>query len=168
MFIDLFSLKHVRFSSIFIIGTFILLACVSSTNVTLNNPTPKTDQKHAALDPTIETLISVQRDPAIPELPFADNPDPSQCGIPTQWGDKKNQAWVTGIYKGNLFQSDVLLYDSHLRLQIAGSVPHGSQVEILLLQENPVVDYYLVKYLGTGQPIEGWIPAPFISFTPVK
>jgi hypothetical protein len=28
----------------------------------------------------------VERDPDVPSLPFPDNPDPTQCGTPMQWG----------------------------------------------------------------------------------
>lgn len=50
----------------------------------------------------------------------------------------------------------VLLYDSHLRLDIAARAAHGSEVEVLLYQQNPVTDYYLVKIAGAGQPNEGF------------
>ena len=33
--------------------------------------------------PTEDTLV---RAADVPALPFADNPDPTQCGIPTAWG----------------------------------------------------------------------------------
>jgi hypothetical protein len=116
------------------------------------------------LEPTYAAQIAEMRNPAVPELPFPDNPDPTQCGIPTRWGDN-SQAWLTGFYEGELIQEDVLLYDSHLRLDISARVPHGSEVEILLYQQNPVTDYYLVKVIGAEEPNEGWIPGPFLSFT---
>lgn len=105
----------------------------------------------------------VHRDSDVPNLPFADNPDPSQCGIPIAWGDSNNKAWLTGVWHGELIEHDVLLYDSHLRQSVVGSAPHGSQVEILLFQENPVLDYYYVR-VGSK---EGWVPEPFVSFDPV-
>lgn len=108
----------------------------------------------------------VDRDPDVPDLPFDDNPDPNQCGIPVQWGDG-GQAWLTGIYDGALIQSTVLLYDSHLRKSVVGSAPHGTEVQVVLFQENPVLDYYFVKIPG-AQPQEGWIPAPLLSFDPVS
>lgn len=114
------------------------------------------------LDPEI-----LQRDPAIPALPFADNPDPDQCGIPVQWGEDRI-AWLNGVYSGELIEPEVYLYDSHLRLSIKGRAPHGSRVEILLYQENPVLDYYLVKTIDLDPSLEGWVPAPFISFTALK
>jgi len=48
-------------------------------------------------------------------------------------------------------------------------VPHGTEVEILLYQENPVTDYYLVKIVGGDDPGgEGWIPEPLLSIEPVE
>lgn len=120
------------------------------------------------LDPTYAALIAAERDPAIPDLPFADNPDPNQCGIPVQWGDSNNTAWLSGEYGGELVQPDVLLYDSHLRLKIAGQAPHGARVEVVLYQQNPTIDYYLIRVAGAEEPTEGWIPAPFLSFDPVE
>jgi hypothetical protein len=111
-------------------------------------------------------VIAAQRDPAIPDLPFPDNPDPTLCGIPTRWGDG-GVAYLTGRYQGEMVQEEVLLYDSHLRLEIAASAPHGSQVSILLFQQNPETDYYFVKIEGAEAPNEGWVPGPFLSFEPV-
>jgi hypothetical protein len=105
------------------------------------------------------------RDANVPELPFADNPDPTVCGIPVQWGSD-TPAFLTGIYEGEMLQSEVLLYDSHQRFSLTGSAPHGTPVEILLYQENPVLDFYLVKTMGSD-PQEGWIPSPFLSFDPI-
>ena len=56
----------------------------------------------------------------------------------------------------------MLLYDSHVRLSITGRVEHGAEVRIVLFQENPVLDYYLVESLDGA--IEGWVPEPFLSF----
>jgi hypothetical protein len=109
--------------------------------------------------------LEVERDPDVPDLPFDDNPDPAQCGIPVQWGKSDATAWLTGMWDGMLVQSDVLLYDSHLRTSIVGSAPDGTEVEIILFQENPVLDYYFVRVPGPT-PQEGWVPAPFVSFEP--
>ena len=119
------------------------------------------------LEPTFAATIAAQRDPRVPDLPFADNPDPSQCGIPTRWGSEE-PAWLTGIYQGKLIQPTVFLYDSHLRLEISGEAAHGSEVTIVLFQENPVTDYYMVKVNDVDQTIEGWVPAPLLSFKPVE
>ena len=121
----------------------LLAACVPSgeTAVTVQ-PT------HLPLDPTYAAQIAALRDPNIPDLPFPDNPDPSLCGIPTQWGDD-GAAWLNGIYAGELVQDPVLLYESHLRLQIQGRAAHGAPVKVILYQQNPETDYYFVK-------VEGW------------
>ncbi len=121
---------------------------------------------HPPLEPTYAAMIAERRDPDVPALPFPDNPDPSQCGIPTPWGSD-NQAWLTGIYEGEMVQPEVMLYDSHLRMEIVAQAAHGSEVEVILYQQNPVTDYYLVKIVGAESPNEGWVPGPFLSFNPV-
>ena len=107
--------------------------------------------------------IAAQRSSDVPDLPFADNPDPNLCGIPIAWG-LAEPAWLTGRYAGKLVQPDVLLYDSHLRLEVVATVPHGAEVQILLFQTNPTLNYYLVKVTATGN--EGWLPEPFLAFEP--
>jgi hypothetical protein len=112
--------------------------------------------------------VNFTRSADVPDLPFDDNPDPDQCGIPLDWGDK-NQAWLTGYYEGELIEPIIHLYDSHLRLEVTAEAPHGTEVEVILFQENPVLDYYLVKVKGQSGPgSEGWIPAPLLSFDPLK
>jgi hypothetical protein len=118
---------------------------------------PRTTETHL--------VFEIARDPDVPDLPFDDNPDPSQCGIPVQWGDN-GQAWLSGTWEGELIQPDVLLYNSHLRTSVTASAAHGSEVEILLFQENPVLDYYFVRIPGDPTQ-EGWVPGPFLSFDPV-
>lgn len=108
-----------------------------------------------------------QRDPDVPDLPFADNPDPTKCGIPVAWRGQDSRAWLTGVWEGELVQPDVLLYDGHLRLGIKGSAPHGAEVEIVLYQSNPVVDYYMVEVVGADR-VRGWVPAPFLSMDRVS
>lgn len=115
---------------------------------------------------TSAAWIAANRDPDVPPLPFPDNPDPNQCGIPTQWGDD-GAAWLNGFYEDDLVQSPVLLYDSHSRLSITTQAPHGTPVKVILYQQNPVLDYYLVKIEGAPKPNEGWVPGPFLSFNPV-
>jgi hypothetical protein len=111
---------------------------------------------------------SLERSSAVPDLPFPDNPDPDQCGIPIEWGSD-NQAWLSGLYEGELIEPTVHLYDSHLRLEVTAEAPHGAEVEVLLYQQNPVLDYYLVNIQGqSGQGSQGWVPAPFLSFEPVQ
>jgi len=117
---------------------------------------------------TIETYLvsDVVWADDVPALPFDDNPDPSQCGIPVPRGELDNTAWLSGLWEGRLIQPEVFVYDSHLRQSVVGSAPHGTQVEIVLYQENPVLDYYMVRIQGDPQ-IEGWLPEPFLSFDPV-
>jgi hypothetical protein len=105
------------------------------------------------------------RDADVPALPFEDNPDPLQCGIPTPWGIEET-AYLTGMWEGELIQPHVFLYDSHLRLSVTGGAPHGTEVQIILFQENPILDYYFIKIPG-AQSQEGWVPEHFLSFEPV-
>lgn len=101
-----------------------------------------------------------------PTLPFADNSDPELCGVPAAWhGD--NPAWVTGLYAGELVLPLVFLYDSHLRREVVGQVPHGGRVEIQHSQSNPELDFYRVRSLDLRPVQEGWLPAPFLSFKSV-
>lgn len=116
---------------------------------------------------TIEAEILAQRSSEVPDLPFPDNPDPDQCGIPIEWGED-GQAWLNGYYEGDLIQPIVFLYDSHLRLNVKGKAPHGSEVRVILYQSNPVLDYYMVQIVGEqGPDSQGWVPAPLLSFEPV-
>lgn len=105
----------------------------------------------------------------MPPLPFADNPDPTLCGIPQPWGTD-DQAWLTGYYprgpEGALVQPTVYLYDSHLRKRITGAAPSGAEVQVKLFQANPELDYYLVRTVSHTPPQEGWVPAPFLQFEP--
>jgi hypothetical protein len=105
----------------------------------------------------------------IPPLPFADNPDPEECGIPQPWGSNNNIAYLSGEFEGQLIQSTVYLYDSHGRNAIVAAAKHGTEVEVVLFQANPVLNYYFVKIPGAPQAArEGWVPAPFLSFEPVE
>ncbi len=127
---------------------------------------PSTDDNLGSVNAT-PTSGSLIRAADVPALPFPDNPDPTQCGIPAVWGSSNNQAWLNGIYQGEMVQPIVYLYDSHLRYNIVAQAPHGTEVQIILFQANPVLDYYFVKILNgpVGQN-EGWVPAPFLSFEP--
>jgi hypothetical protein len=97
----------------------------------------------------------------VPELPFDDNPDPDQCGIPQPLGDGVTGV-VTGSYDGRLWFEDVHLYDSHLRGAVTGTVPHGTSVQLVMFQNNPVLNYWLVRWEGAGGTVEGWAPDPFV------
>jgi hypothetical protein len=107
---------------------------------------------------------SVLRDADVPSLPFPDNADPNACGIPTQFGGYA--AWVNGVYQGQMVEPSVLLYDSHERLHITGAIPSGTEVEVQLYQSNPVLDFYFVQAETPGGLQKGWVPAPFLQFTP--
>ena len=104
----------------------------------------------------------------IPPLPFADNLDPTQCGIPTAWGGTNNIAWLNGYYDGELIRPTVYLYDSHARQEILATAPHGTEVEIVMFQANPTLNYYFVRIpdAPAGQN-QGWVPAPFLSREPL-
>lgn len=120
--------------------------------------------RRAELSPPRTTLAPLPQ--SAPALPFADNPDPALCGVPATWhGD--DPAWVTGEYAGELVEPVVFLYDSHLRREVIGQVPHGGRVEIQLSQSNPELNYYRVRSLDMQPLQEGWLPAPFLSFEPV-
>lgn len=123
--------------------------------------------EHGASSTLSEGEVPVGRSPDVPDLPFADNPDPTKCGIPVAWRGQDSRAWLTGVWEGELVQPDVLLYDGHLRLGIKGSAPHGAEVEIVLYQSNPVVDYYMVEVVGADR-VRGWVPAPFLSMDRVS
>lgn len=138
----------------------------ANDNPTATPTSPTIVATHPALEPTYAAMIAERRDPDVPALPFPDNPDPSLCGIPTPWGPD-NQAWLTGVYEGEMVQPEVMLYESHLRMEIVAQAAHGSEVEVILYQQNPVTDYYLVKIVGAEPPNEGWVPGPFLSFKPV-
>jgi len=150
----LYRLKY-RFTLVLSIGIFSfgLIAC-ATTSQELSTTSP---------EPSAEIL---ERDSDVPDLPFPDNLDPSQCGIPTTWGTDES-AWISGYYQGKLVQPTVFLYDSHLRLSIAGSIPSGTEVKIILYQQNPFLDYYMVRTVDFDPPQEGWVPSPFLSFEPI-
>ena len=127
------------------------------------DPTAATIE-HGASEAPADGEVPAGRSADVPDLPFADNPDPTRCGIPVQWSGQET-AWLNGIYEGELIQNEVLLYDSHLRLDIAASGPHGAEVTVLMFQPNPVLDYYLVDL---PDQVPGWIPAPFLAFEPIE
>lgn len=117
------------------------------------------------IPPTIVALDTASNLP-IPPLPFADNADPTACGAPSVWGGG-GHAWLTGYYGGELVQPTVYLYDSHLRKRITGMVASGTEVTIVLYQQNPTLNYYMVQVPdGEGGSIQGWVPAPFVSLEP--
>lgn len=100
---------------------------------------------------------------AIPPLPFADNPDPSLCGIPQP--DGRGGA-LTGTPAGIAPQAVIYLYDSHLRTRIVGQLTAGTPVDVVLRQENPALNYYFVRSVGVSPMQSGWVPAPFVDIEP--
>lgn len=145
------------------IGALIVSGGVIISIVRSNGETDASVVDHA----TPTEMTQEDRSTDVPALPFPDNPDPTQCGIPVVWGSANNQAWLNGIYEGEMVQPVVYLYNSHLRHKIVAQAPHGTEVQIILFQANPVLDYYFVKILNgpVGQN-EGWVPAPFLTFEP--
>lgn len=105
----------------------------------------------------------------VPALPFDDNPDPNECGIPQAWGPNNNAAWLSGVYEGELHQPIVYLYDSHGRSNIVTAAPHGTQVEIVMFQSNPTLNYYYVRIPDAPEGMRlGWVPAFFLSLEPLS
>jgi hypothetical protein len=175
--IGLFAMKAKKQVNWFMIGLLLVLsaACSASpVNTADPTPVPTTPNLETAetvsptptfppIEPTFAARIAELRSPDVPVLPFSDNPDPTLCGIPTQWNSSE-PAWLTGYYEGELIEPVVHLYDSHMRLNAVTKAPHGAAVKVLLYQSNPYLDYYLVKIEGAELPNEGWVPGPFLSF----
>jgi len=100
---------------------------------------------------------------AIPTFVFEDNPDPDQCGIPQPMGSGYTGT-LHGSVDGEVVEPMVYLYDSHLRAEVRGQVRAGSVVEVVMVQLNPVLDYYFVRFRAAdGRSVEGWVPAPFLD-----
>ncbi|HVB63789.1 MAG TPA: SH3 domain-containing protein [Nitrolancea sp.] len=53
-----------------------------------------------------------------------------------------------------------------MRHKVVGWIPDGGRVKILLVQTNPVLDFYQVRSLDLANPQTGWVPAPFLSMSP--
>ncbi|MDZ7706887.1 MAG: hypothetical protein U5J97_03130 [Trueperaceae bacterium] len=114
----------------------------------------------AQADPTDATSTETRVE--VPELPFDDNPDPDQCGIPQPLGDDV-RGTVDGRWEGETLFPDVHLYDSHLRSRVTGTIPTGTRVTVEMFQNNPVLNYWYVRWNGPGGTVEGWIPGPFLT-----
>lgn len=143
------------------VGLALLLALSTAcSGVGTSNTTPVTVGTSVSQPPT----PSVERDADVPPLPFPDNPDPNACGLPAPMGDYAG--WVNGIYQGQMVEPSVLLYDSHERKHITGTVLSGTQVHVQLHQSNPVLDFYYVEADTPGGQQKGWVPAPFLEFNP--
>lgn len=141
-------------------GVTALLIMLGSISCAALNPVPTTESD--LIPPPLLDITDI----AVPDLPFADNPDPTLCGIPAPWG-LEDPAWLTGYYEGDLIEPAVHLYNSHARGGVTGIAPHGSRVQVIFYQQNPQLNYYLVKTLDLEPTQQGWVPAPFISFEPV-
>jgi hypothetical protein len=102
----------------------------------------------------------MKRDAQQSPLPFVDNPDPTLCGIPTP---DDRLGLVHGEVDGEPAGPIVNFFDSHARGKVSGQVYPGAQVQILLSQSNPTLDYYFVKTVNVEPPQEGWVPAPFVD-----
>jgi hypothetical protein len=158
-----------------IVKVLVAAVCV----VTACGPTQAVELPAAPTAPSAQTAghvsapsatpvgVAAQRDPDVPALPFPDNLDPLQCGIPEVWNSDK-PAWLNGSYQGKLVQPTVFLYDSHARNHITGAAPSGTEVRIELSQANPVLNFYMVRTVGLNPPQQGWVPAPFVQFEPVQ
>lgn len=123
-------------------------------------PEPTLPTRATAADPGPAAQAAPETS-AVPDLPFDDNPDPDQCGIPQPLGDGV-RGTVTGRWQGELLFADVHLYDSHLRAEVTGTVPDGSEVQVLMFQNNPVLNYGFVRWEGPDGAVEGWLPEPFL------
>jgi hypothetical protein len=142
-----------------VLGTLLVLgtACAGKPG-SANTPVPVANSVSEG------ATANFERDPDVPQLPFPDNPDPNACGIPTSFGG--STAWVNGVYQGQVVEPTVSLYDSHERSHVTGAVPSGTEVQVELYQANPVLDFYFVRAETPTGPQKGWVPAPFLQFTP--
>jgi hypothetical protein len=98
----------------------------------------------------------------IPELPFPNVQDPLLCGMPQQLGNGV-PGTLDGRFQGELVEPEVHLYDSHLRSEVTGHLPHGAEVLVTMYQDNPVLDFYFVVGDSDEGPVRGWVPKPFIT-----
>ncbi len=114
----------------------------------------------ACIAPQANTAPDAPFPQEIPPLPFADNPDPTLCGLPQSDGRK---GVITGEYNSEVVQPIVYLYNSHLRESIVGQVYPGTKVKITLRQSNPSLDYFFVETIDVDPPQKGWAPAPFVE-----
>ncbi len=102
---------------------------------------------------------------ARPALPFPDNADPRQCGIPTRLGDRYHGT-LQGRYHEQLFEPLVRLYDSHSRTRVVATVKSGTPAYGVLLVTGRQLNYLLVKVTRDGRTVEGWVPQPYFRLDP--
>ena len=94
-------------------------------------------------------------------MPFADNADPTLCGIPEP---DDRHGFATGELEGEIVQPIIYLYDSHARTSITGQIFPGTELQVELRQVNPTLNYYFVRTVNVEPAQSGWIPEPFIRF----
>ncbi len=153
-----------RLFSVLFTLSILLAACSFNQSAQEDISPSKTSQDEIDLVSIEATSEALEQFP-VPDLPFPDNADPSQCGIPQAWGSNNNRAWLNGYWDGELIEPTVYLYDSHARNIITAAAPHNTEVQIVLFQSNPTLNFYLVKIPGLPAGLnEGWVPAPFLSF----
>jgi hypothetical protein len=98
-------------------GRVLLLAAAMLATACSPTDARNTAMQSVAYASSVVTAPSAfvqQRDINVSELPFPDNPDPNQCGIPTLWGG--GAGWLDGTYASKLIEPTVLLYNSHERI----------------------------------------------------
>lgn len=111
-----------------------------------------------ALVPALFSVILTLTDLHRPELPFTDNPDANQCGLPVQLNVR---GVLRGVYQGRMYEPQVRLYDSHARLKVVALVESGTPGRALLQVSGPRLNYLLVRVQVKGKTLEGWVPAPY-------
>ncbi len=98
----------------------------------------------------------------VPPFPFDDLPDTDTCNVPQPLGSGFTGT-LHGEIEGVLVEAMVYLYDSLARSRVMGLVAAGAEVEVVLKQSNPVIDFFMVRYRSAdGRTVEGWVPAPFL------
>lgn len=114
------------------------------------------------MNPPQQFFAAQQGQDPRPNLPFPDNADASQCGLPTLLGNAYTGT-LTGVYQGTLTEPQVRLYDSHARARVLAQIQAGTRVRALLLVAGPQLDYLLVRAVMDGKTLEGWVPAPYFQ-----
>lgn len=97
-----------------------------------------------------------------PVLPFSDNPDTNQCGLPVILNTRGT---VTGTYQGRVYEQPVRLYDSHARQGVVALVPQNTPARALLLVSGPRLNHVLVQLRVNARTVEGWLPDPYFTYS---
>ena len=99
-------------------------------------------------------------DPDIPDL-WGFQTTPIAVRIPPNGGTMARGWPLNGIYAGELVQDPVLLYESHLRLQIQGRTWSACQSYFIPTKSG---DRLLLCQVEDGpDPNEGWGPMPLLN-----